>query len=345
MPLSILSRVTVDRIQQEIDAGYIREEWHESGKLRILNYTQRTQFEWHWNDETLVCRGLIVDLQNHVVARPFEKFFSYEQLSGNVPSEPFEVFEKLDGSLEILYQLEQSPAIATRGSFVSDQARRATEILEEKYAHVPFDENLTYLFEIILPNNRIVVDYGDVEDLFLLAIVETSTGKELPLTDIGIPLVKRYDGLTDLAQLLENDETNREGFVVRFSSGMRVKIKFEEYKRIHRLITFTNTKHIWEALKSGDDFAELVEQVPDEFFDWLNSTVNELKSKYSEVEEIARQEFQACGGFSSRKEAAEHFGGCSYPSIMFAMYDEKDYSEQIWRAIRPESEMPPMREL
>ena len=229
--------IDFDAIEREIEAGFINRQRHPLLPLQILNYSQAAQFEWRWNQETLICRGLIVDDHNNIVARPFPKFFSYEQLAGVVPDEPFEAFEKLDGSLGILFQVAGKPQIASRGSFTSNQAQRANQILQQKYSHVTFDPSLTYLFEIIYPENRIVVDYGDTEDLILLAVIETKTGREQAVETIGMPTVQRYDGIHDFEELRRNQDALREGFVVRFKSGQRVKIKFEEYKRLHKLMT------------------------------------------------------------------------------------------------------------
>lgn len=326
----------VDAIRREIDAGYISEQLHPSAPLRILNYTQRAQFDWKWNTETLQCRGLIVDDDWNVVARPFPKFFSVEQLNGVVPVEPFEVYEKMDGSLGVLYRADGQPQIASRGSFTSGQALRATSILERKYGHVRLDHSLTYLFEVIYPENRIVVNYGDLEDLILLAVIETATGVEQPLPDIGFPLVKRYDGIEQFDELMAQQDDEREGFVVRFQSGQRVKIKFDEYKRLHKVIKGLSHKHVWECLRSGSDLTQLIERVPDEFFQWVRETENDLLAAFASIEVEARKEMRFGG---TRRELAEWFTQCKYPSVMFAILDGKDYTEQIWRLVKPRDEV------
>ena len=139
----------IEAVQREISAGYINEQRHDVAPYRILNYSQRAQFDWHWTNETMQCRGLVVDDTWNVVARPFPKFFSVEQLNGVVPVEPFEAYEKMDGSLGVLYRVDGKPYIATRGSFTSEQAQRATAIYRSKYGHVELDDSVTYLFEII----------------------------------------------------------------------------------------------------------------------------------------------------------------------------------------------------
>ncbi|MEM1009354.1 MAG: RNA ligase, partial [Myxococcota bacterium] len=191
-------------LQAMIAKQYIKVQKHPDKALYIYNYTPKAQYDRVWNEWTLACRGLIMEETGKVVARPFEKFFNLGEMESQViPDEPFEVYEKMDGSLGILYWSEGMPYMASRGSFDSDQALKANEMLQRQYkaALGKLNPAHTYLFEIIYPENRIVVDYGTTEALVLLGIVETSTGKELPLEDIGFPLVQRYDGLKDLEQL------------------------------------------------------------------------------------------------------------------------------------------------
>lgn len=325
--------MNIEAILREIDAGYIGVEKHPTAPLRILNYTQRTQFDWRWNAETMACRGLIVDDNWNVVARPFPKFFSVEQMDFNIPVEPFQVFDKVDGSLGILYFVDGEPHIATRGSFTSEQAQRATQMLRTKYNEAGFDHNFTYLFEIIYPENRIVLDYGNEEKLVLLAIIHTETGREGVPFHYSFEAVKQYHGIDDFDELLAIQDANREGFVVKFESGLRVKIKFEEYKRLHKLLTGVSPKTIWEALKAGGDLSPVVERVPDEFHQWVRETENDLLAQYAKIELDARSNIKFGG---SRKELAQHFKDCQYPDIMFAMLDGKDYSEAIWRKIKPD---------
>jgi hypothetical protein len=329
-----------DKVQVEVDAGYIRVEKHPTADLWIYNYTQKAQFEWRWNTWTTVCRGLIVDAEKNILARPFPKFFSYDQLNGQVPNEPFEVFDKLDGSLGILYRVNGAPMIATRGSFVSEMAAWATEKLWKDYYWIDFDPKITYLFEIIYKQNRIVVDYGEVEDLILLAGIETDTGKEIgygQLALLGMPIVERFDGIRDFNRLLDIEVSNKEGFVVRFESGTRVKLKFEEYKRLHKLLTGINARHIWEMLRDGQPLDALIERVPDEYFAWATGIEKELREQYAAIESEAKANFKPRG---DRKETAIYFQTCPNSPILFSMLDGKDYARHIWKLIRPAGEKP-----
>lgn len=331
-----MQRINLELHYQLQESGYLHIQNHRELPLLIHNYSPKTQYERIWNDVTLASRGLITDLEGIVVARPFPKFFNLDEhisTVGPLPEEPFEVFDKMDGSLGILYHYKGHSSFATRGSFHSEQADRANAILQRKYSQVQFDPSITYLFEIIYPENRIVVQYGELEDLILLGMIETSTGLEIPLQDIGIPLVTRYQGIQDLEQLRTLEESNREGFVIRFAGGLRVKLKFEEYVRLHKVLTGVTKRTIWEYMRDGLSMDDLLDRVPDEFYQWVKQVKTELQESYAEIEAICKSEFRP---IPVRKEAATYIMSCTYPRILFRMLDGRNYSDIIWKMIYPE---------
>jgi T4 RnlA family RNA ligase len=327
-------------LNQLIAEDYINVNKHPSADLYIYNYSQKAQYERIWNDWTLACRGLIMDKDFNIVARPFQKFFNLGEMENQVvPNESFEVYEKMDGSLGILYWFDNEAHIATRGSFVSEQAQVATELLHTQYAEVIplLDKSKTYLFEIIYPENRIVLDYGNERKLVLLAIIDTETGLESELQNIGFDVVKRYDGLNDLSKLKELEEENKEGFVVKYKNGYRLKVKFDEYQRIHRIVTQVSSLNIWEYLKEGQDLLPILDRVPDEFYDWVKATHIQLLEKYSEIEAQAKLDFKV---LENRKETALYFLQCKYPSVMFKILDGQNYEQTIWKMIKPDFQKP-----
>jgi RNA ligase len=256
----------------------------------------------------------------------------------------------MDGSLGILYFLDGMPQIATRGSFTSDQAAKANEILRRTYGELleGIHPEYTYLFEIIYPDNRIVVDYGDQEDLVLLAAIHTETGLEVDLhqptaskefRDV-FPLVTHYDGITDIAQLRAIQEENAEGFVIRFQSGLRLKLKFEEYVRLHRLMTHVNARVIWGLLKNDQPFDEMLERVPDEFYTWVKRTRDNLTAQFSLIEMQCQEVVKQVQDLPTRKEQAAMVLKTRYPSIVFSMLDKKNYQEAIWKLLYPDAARP-----
>ncbi len=108
-------------LNEMIEKKYVSKKKHPVKDIFIYNYTKNAQYEWLWNEATKKCRGLIMDSGDNIIANPFEKFFNLEELDAKeqpIPNEPFDVYEKVDGSLGILYWINDVPAIATRGSFI-----------------------------------------------------------------------------------------------------------------------------------------------------------------------------------------------------------------------------------
>lgn len=351
---------TMKNLQKYIDEKYISVQKHPTEDLYIYNYTQKAQFNRVWTEEILSCRGLIMNGKGEIIARPFKKFFNYEEYTGEdsklspLPLEDFEVFEKWDGSLGILYWIKDKPYLATRGSFISEQAIKGTEILRKKYPLSYLDKTKTYLFEIIYPENRIVIDYSGLEDIVLLAIFDIKTGEEMSYEVVKkceFPVVKRFDGIKDITQIRTTlAKDNSEGFVIRFQNGIRIKIKFEEYVRLHRLITGINARHIWENLKEGEGIEELIDKVPDEFYKWVKETATRLNNEYEVIEQvICSHILDEVKDLPTRKEQAlaifAEEDDKKYSGIVFKMLDKKDYTEAIWKLIKPAHEVPFKKEI
>jgi RNA ligase len=360
-------------LNQYVKDGWVERNDHPSLPISIYNYSRKTQYEGKWDDITLKTRGLVLDTEGNVIAKSFDKFFNYEELVGNkwveskIPNEPFEVFEKMDGSLGILFNYNDEWILATKGSFTSDQAIRGMEILK-KYRYEKLIKGFTYLFEIIYPENRIVCEY-DFEDLILLAVVDNKDGYELRIHDdnihlegirfrnlynnLGFKVVKKYDGVRDYSELKSKISQNAEGFVIKFESGLRMKIKGEEYVRLHKILTELSTYDIWEHLKHGKDVMELVEKVPDEFDKWVKEQVRALKYGHFAISGYCGKahDYFRYGKYSdvdpepSKKEFAEHLKKVVDPNlhaIMFAMWDGKrdKADELIWKLIKPKYSKP-----
>ena len=277
----------------------------------------------------------------------------------HTPTEEFDVFEKMDGSLGILFYYQDQWVMATRGSFVSEQAVKGFEMLKN-YDYEKLHKNYTYLFEIIYKENRIVVQY-DFEDLILLGMIETKSGYEVDLhgdgkdlrlknllSNLGFNIVKRYDRLTNYSFLKNIIPDTKEGFVVRFSNGDRMKIKGEEYLRLHKIMTNVSTTAIWEMLSEGRDVLEVVKDVPDEFYKKIKLYVSDLNYTYYRYNEYAGEIYHyfRYGKYGdkdpepTKKEFAEHLVRCNVKpvikAICFAMWDKKDYNKIIWKHIKPE---------
>lgn len=341
---------TIKNIEQLIADGYISKRKHPTEELWIYNYTPKTQFDHKWTPETQMCRGLIMDQNNKIVARPFPKFFNFGEYKGVIPfSGGMEATEKVDGSLGILYWVGSEPFIATRGSFESDQALKGSQMIQDIYADrggLVFDPTKTYLFEIIYPENRIVVDYGNREDLILLAIINTADGQEVNYNEMKEWAQEHKLSVVDsiqnpsIEELKQLQVPNKEGFVIKFTNGLRLKIKMSDYVRLHAIITESSTLSIWKALKAGQDLNSILTNVPDEFYQWASTTITTLeKSRMLWLRSVAIA-YESIKNINDRKEFAKKALESVNSSALFLMRDGKSLEEMSWDAVRPQYERP-----
>ena len=338
----------LETLQKYHEDGLVYNQVHPTLDLTIWNYTEKVQYEGLWDDTTLMCRGLVTNSKGEIVARPFKKLFNMEE-GKHTPTSEFEVYEKMDGSLGIFFYYNGEPIFATRGSFTSDQAIKGREILNKYNWQYGTYEGYTYLFEIIYPENRIVVDYNGLEELVVLGVIETATGRECKYDEMdseGFVLVKKYDGIKDYSTLKSMIANDAEGYVVRFSNGERMKIKGEEYLRLHKIMTNVSTTAIWEIMSSGGDIDAILKDVPDEFYKKIKSYVSTLKYGYYQYwNQLGKTyDYFRFGKYGdkevepTKKEFAE-FIKDKHPivkSILFAMWDGKNYDKIIWKALKPE---------
>lgn len=243
------------------------------GPLALYHYSNRCVYDLLWDDTSLLARGLVLDLERGaLVATPFPKFFNYGERDARLPDEAFRAFEKLDGSLGIAFFHDDRWQVTTKGAFDQAQARWAEARLARCDLRA-LDPRTTYLFEIVYRENRIVVRY-DYEDLVLLGAYD-GDGEELDdatitalAARIGTRTARRYDyaQLADILSAAEALDQNDEGFVIRFASGYRIKVKGSAYRRVHALVSRVTPLGLYDAMYAGDDLDVLRREVPEEYW-------------------------------------------------------------------------------
>lgn len=340
------AKLNKDIIENYVNIGNLTKKKHPIFDIWIYNYTNRCQYLNLWDNITINCRGLVLDSNYDIIARPFTKFFNIEEHNGiKLPllkNEPYTVYEKLDGSLGILFCYNGKWIITTRGDFESYQANFANSILNSKYKHKlgTLDKNLTYLFEIICEKK--VVDYKDTMDIFLIANIETKTGEEVPLTERGFCLANKYTeecfGIDGLRKLKELDLKNKEGFVVKFKSGTRVKIKFDSYILLSKAKISLTPKNIWLILKDGKE-KEFLSTLDDELYEQYIPIRDNIVHRFNEILIDAINFYHGVLELKlkSRKEIAEKVKTFKYPNIIFNLIDKnyKKIKGSIWNIIKP----------
>lgn len=364
---------SIEDLERAVENGDVTKRPHPTLPYHIYNYSPETQYAKKWNDVTLNCRGLILDNNYNIIARPWKKFFNLGEV--NLPiqfTDPVEVMDKADGSLGILYPIfhydgegdfaDVTWAVSTRGSMVSEQAIHATKLWEKKYSHLMPMFGYTMLFEIVYPENRIVLNYDGMDDLILLGAVENETGYYMsPRTAKGLfvhretkqyaeypgPVVETYN-YNSISDAISNmGRRNKEGFVIR-SHNFMVKLKEPDYLELHRLVTNMTPKTIWEQLKGGKTVTEIVADLPDEFHSMAEDIALPLVERFNErLDEIVtlflnvRNNVQMYAAnrnldmVPTRKQYAESFKQYKDGKYFFSLLDGRDIKEALWNELKP----------
>lgn len=350
--------------------GWLRKSAHRYEPLAILNYTEKATFAKHWDQVTLNCRGLIYNTETlEVVARPFPKFFNHneENAAKFDLSDKVVVTDKKDGSMGILYRRPSDGeyAIATRGSFHSRQAERATEMLGEQYEQTRWYQQLrlisdlpwTFIFEIIYPENRIVLDYDGLTDLVMLGAVGNKTGTALSANQARVMMAwpgpqTECLGIMTYAEALNlPPRANAEGIVLLgYDNSRMVKLKQEDYIILHRLITGLNTRTVWQAIVANQTLPQLLEPLPEEFHPWVTevftSFVRSVNLKYQKMYDryvIIRDELDMPHAGPATTEDKKRFALAikddpdKWAYFLFAVSGDVQIFKQLWKLARPEA--------
>jgi RNA ligase len=253
-------------------------------------------------------------------------------------------------------------AIASRGSFASEQALHATELLNKEYVPyldhylhtknglVPRINNAhTFLFEIVYPDNRIVVNYGDMDDLVLLGAVHKELGHYVgpmeasayfedwpgPVTEVW-----KFNSFVDALSF--PDRKGKEGVVIRSGRNI-VKLKQADYVELHRIVTNLSPKTIWEMLRDGKTVDSICADIPDEFHGYVTDIAGSLIKQASEIGYGVNIYYQSLvaklGNGFSRRQFAEIASKSQYKKYLFLLLDGKDIEPVVWDAIKPRGDI------
>lgn len=321
--------------------------------LFIHNYSDAALYtEGAWSNPAIRgCRGLITTEAGEVIARPWVKFFNHGQAeAGELDmSAPVEVTDKMDGSLGIIHRaLDGSIRVATRGSFQSEQAEHGTRVLDERYASwLDGLTEVTPLVEIIYPGNRIVCDYGDTDDLVLLGGVVIETGDYLgpretaQAVDWPGPIVRTFPYATLKDALEAEPRDGAEGLCVRYLHEPRVvKVKQDDYVRLHRIVTGLSERTVWEHMTEGKPLEDLLGPLPDELHNWTREVWGRLHGEAVSLRQAAEEAhvrivnaLEAGWTRAHYAELAKTHGPLA--PWLFNLLDGRDPHDRILRTLKP----------
>lgn len=284
-------------------------------------------------------RGLILEDKTwKVICYPFNKFFNFgEEYADNIDWESAVVETKEDGSLIKIYFYNDEWKVATNGTIDAEDAelqsgpyknfKQLFDAAAEK-CHFDFSKlnrYFTYCCEICSEFNIIICPQSEMR-LIHIGTRNNRTFQEVE-ADIGIPHPQRYalSSLEDCIAMAKTFDFTKEGFVVKDKNYNRIKVKSEDYVRVHRLAnngSMTEERAI-ELIRANE---------LDEFFTYFphyKEYIGRIKAKiaalsYTIDKDISRARVIKENS-SSRKDFAAWVVGLSSleKAIAFLVYDEK----------------------
>lgn len=254
----------------------------ESGDLAIFNYEAGCD----WSDP-VVCeaRGVIIDTKNmRVVCRAFDKFFNYEeQWAAKINWESAMVQEKIDGSLIKLWYYNDewhwstNSCIDARNATVDDTGTTFMDIIKYTVEYTiisstQLDKNCTYIFELVSPENKVVIDYESPQ-LYHLATRETETGyyfdQYIGVQKPRLYPIKTLSDCVNFAKDINKNGVKHEGFVVVDRHNNRIKVKTPEYIQLARVSDKRRVLTVDDFISGNYDRDQLndVQQIQLEYYE------------------------------------------------------------------------------
>lgn len=356
MNLSILNKYVED--------GLLRKA--EDDNLVQYNYSEFCNNTAAWDDITLCNRGNIYEKSSgKLIAKSMPKFFNFSQLSEEdqkhfIRSTKFVNTEKMDGCLGIIYKYKGELRCNSRGGFdnyVTDVMKRLLPKYNLEKLNEILDNNSLNV-EVISPETKIICDYGNEENLYLISAFinlkdywQERSCDELDLFSnlTGLPRPK-YNNMTwtELFNWQKTASYEKEGFVVminseKYGAFQRVKIKSEDYLKIAKIRASFCKHTIWKLMKNDleqhtNTLNDYVNNVPDELSKTAQRYINEIKEEVDKYYNLVAEYSEHYKDVETRdlyKVFKED--PVPYQSAVYNFRNGHDLSRTLIKLVEPES--------
>lgn len=249
-------------------------------------------------------RGIKFDINGKIISRPLHKFFNLNEFKELEPEDvcnPEFIYEKLDGSMIHPILLPNGNIRFCTKSGISDVSLQFEEenLFNETQLKAIKElciQNITPIFEYTSPKNRIVVSY-DKSEVTLLAARENKHGIYLDLKTVANFVMVKTPPTYDSYELVHNWK-RKEGVVLVYKSGVRLKVKAADYVLKHKTKeVYSNKKNLVLLIINNelDDLANLIdvtdfrqlqlysEKVFNEINDYVKNSLNLLNTEFKNM--------------------------------------------------------------
>ncbi len=331
----------------------------------ICQLIQPVHIGTKWQKDNLIFRSSVWNKDGEPVSLSFKKFFNFEE-HPELTYKPFsltanggcQLIEKIDGSTLIVSKYKGEKIYRTRGTTDATKIDNGyeIEILKQKYPAVDnlfnglVTASVSYLFEWVSPVNKIVLNYGDEPDIYLIAAIchedySMFTQSELDIValQLGVKRPKTYNFDSIKEMLLAVEELKgQEGLCVYCNKGQDIrKCKSAWYLALHRmkseLGSYDKVVDFYFTLERPDYqtfYNYIVETFDYELAEQIRGQISKICDCMKEVDKIvlSMKEFVAnTKSLGSRKEQAQKifqaYGNTNRAGMAFNLLDNRELSK------------------
>lgn len=295
----------------------------------------------------LLAKGIVFNDKLELVSLPLLKFYNLFEIRDKRYHQQLltkglriTAAKKYDGTMIQLFKYKGKYVFTTRGTFKSEYTRAASTIALRKYKRslARLDDDKTYVFELIHPVSKNVVNYGDEQDLVLLAVYDRGYNQYYRTIELGFhhPRTTEYNefqSFEDAVEWAKRNSHDHEGYVLTLESKQqivhRVKIKSDWYVEKFRMLYSINHKAVaklywpdepdWEAFRQliPEEIEDTYQFYYDEYVDWVKRLKSRVSDIYDKVDtSIEQKEF-----------AMSHKGDEEFALIMNAYHGKLDIQD------------------
>ena len=330
-----------------------------NGEIVQLIQPQHIGTKWHQDNKHM--RSVVVNYAGEVISAGFPKFTNWGENPDHFPVpnslKHCTVVEKLDGSLLIVSKYNGQYILRTRGTVDASTMANGHELeifkekilfpLANKIGNIGETWNFSILFEWVSPINKIVLNYGDEPDWYLVGMIwhvvydlqsQSDLDDFAKLHNLKRPPTYTFSDVQDLLKDVDQWR-GKEGVVVYSKNDQMLhKVKAMDYLIKHRFkseATLENTLDLYFNYDkpSYQEFAsKLTETFDYECFEMVRGYASQVCDASKEVNKIV-EGFKSfidnqLKSLSTRKEQAQKvissYSESNRSSMIFSLLDGKN---------------------
>ena len=334
----------------------------------IVHLIQPQHIGTKWTQDNKHMRSVVVNYEGEVISAGFPKFTNWGENPDNFPVpnslRNCTVMEKLDGSLLIVSKYNGQYILRTRGTVDASTLANGheLELFKEKFLKslthdTPDTWNVSILFEWVSPINKIVLNYGDEPDWYVVGIVHHSDYSLYSQEDLdmwaknkGFKRPATYT-FTDVNDLLQNVDQwkGKEGVCVYSKNDQTIhKVKGAWYLALHHmkseLSNIEKIMDVWleQGMPDYNTFYNYIFTTFDfELAEQIKGTISRIVDGKKEVNKIVdgMNSFvnNRLRSLPSRKEQAQlvisSYGETNRASFLFKLLDGKSLGKEEYKKL------------